>query len=576
MHTLRRLVMILAALIVASHCFAQQPPKGPTQDPAPGGQSYALLIGCTQYPGLRTSQRSYDLVGPGNDVPLLEKLLREKYQFPQENIVKLTEGQGPRFRPTRANIVGELQVLAQKARRGDRVVISYSGHGSQQPDQVPPDPSDPEPDGLDEILLPSDVRHSDDGRTVPNALVDDDLHRLLNDITKTGAMTWVIIDACQSGTATRGEVSRSVPPEELVSEDALVEARCRAAGAANRGVEDRPFEIMDSVPELVAIYAALPTETTIELPLPPDAAWGSRQTYGILSYTLCYVLSNAKSPLSYRDLIDRVYAQYSGWGRTSPTPLVEGRLRDAIVLGGEGSGKRPVLLTRDTSGKLRIDAGALHGLTEGTILAVRPPAGSPDPGMVLGHVRIPANGLRVLDAWVEPCSYPKSNLPLVAPAGLPSASRCEPVLVDLGEQRMKVAVEVEKAGSARQRDADQLRKGLKAKADETTSLLLLVEDSAVDRPEWLVRVEEGGVYLVRAADLATSNARGGKPEAKVPSVPEPVRFGPAPAGDELNTWVTEGLTRVARVESLKRLAARFQNGSPGGDSRSRSPRRCSS
>ena len=81
MHTPRRLVMILPALIVASHCFAQQPAKRPAQAPTPGGQSYALLIGCTRYPGLRTPQRSYDLVGPGNDVPLLEKLLREKYQW---------------------------------------------------------------------------------------------------------------------------------------------------------------------------------------------------------------------------------------------------------------------------------------------------------------------------------------------------------------------------------------------------------------------------------------------------------------------------------------------------------------
>src|SRR4051794_11739197 len=100
----RQLTSTLAALALSSSCFAQQPPDGPAQAPA-AGESYALLIGCTRYPSLRTPQRSYDLVGPGNDVPLLEKLLKEKYHFRQENIVKLTEVEDPQHRPTRGNIV---------------------------------------------------------------------------------------------------------------------------------------------------------------------------------------------------------------------------------------------------------------------------------------------------------------------------------------------------------------------------------------------------------------------------------------------------------------------------------------
>ena len=92
--------------------------------------------------------------------------------------------------------------------------------------------------------------------------------------------------------------------------------------------------------------------------MPPDRAEGVGETYGLLTYTLAYVLSNAKAPLSYRDLVNRVYAQYNAWGRTSPTPLVEGGRRDETVLGGPGSLQRSILLTRTLSDELRIDAGA--------------------------------------------------------------------------------------------------------------------------------------------------------------------------------------------------------------------------
>ena len=125
---------------------------------------------------MQTPQRSYDLIGPGNDVPLLKRLLSETYQFPAEDIVMLVEGRGADARPTRVNIVRKLRRCSEKARSGNRVVIAFSGHGSQQPDQAPTDPADPEPDGFDEILLPADAGRSEDGRTVPNALVDDDLH----------------------------------------------------------------------------------------------------------------------------------------------------------------------------------------------------------------------------------------------------------------------------------------------------------------------------------------------------------------------------------------------------------------
>src|SRR5208337_3722816 len=337
------LVVVLAAFLAsASIARALEPQDAATRPLPPAGHRYALLIGCTRYPGLRTPERKYDLIGPRNDALLLEKLLTERYGFRPGDVVKLIEGLGPQLGPTRANIERELKRLASKARTGDFVVITYSGHGSQQPDQIPPDPADPEPDGMDEILLPSDAsRPSVGGTAVPNALVDDDLHKLLEAIMKTGARTCVVIDACHSGTSTRADVvTRNVPPEDFFSEEILADAR-RRAGAARAlapAGEERSFEMPEQGGDLVAVYAALPTEVTVEMRMPPDLISGRGETYGLLSYTINQVLTNARSPLTYRDLIDRVYAQYNAWGRTSPTPLVEGRSRDTQVLGGGTAG----------------------------------------------------------------------------------------------------------------------------------------------------------------------------------------------------------------------------------------------
>ena len=126
---------------------------------AKGSGKHALLIGVTKYDNLPTSLH---LSGPANDVRLMRRLLEGDYQFPPDSIVSLTENEGVRERrPTRANIAREFRRLAELAHEGDQVVILLAGHGAQQPESDPPDPRYPEPDGIDEIFLPADVKKWD-------------------------------------------------------------------------------------------------------------------------------------------------------------------------------------------------------------------------------------------------------------------------------------------------------------------------------------------------------------------------------------------------------------------------------
>ena len=147
---------------------AAQRSLAPKPDPGQPGRAVtrrALLVGVTKYDHL---PRDKSLEGPANDVRLMRRLLQERYRFSADGIVSLTEDENtPDRRPTRANIEREFRRLAEQAREGDQVVVLLAGHGSQQPESDPPDPVNPEPDGLDEIFLPADVDavEGDEGTT---------------------------------------------------------------------------------------------------------------------------------------------------------------------------------------------------------------------------------------------------------------------------------------------------------------------------------------------------------------------------------------------------------------------------
>ena len=201
-------IRLIAVLVLG---FIQ--PAVSQQLPGPA-QRRALLIGVTDLQDVRLKGRS--LKGPANDVDLFRHVLeRAPLSVPAANIRMLKGGvRDPAQRPTRANIQREFLRLAQISKKGDQVVILMAGHGSQQPANS--DPTEEEPDGLDEIFLPEDASGWDGkiGR-VKNAVVDDEIRAWVNDIRNTGAFVWLVIDACQSGTMARGvEVERQIPMSE--------------------------------------------------------------------------------------------------------------------------------------------------------------------------------------------------------------------------------------------------------------------------------------------------------------------------------------------------------------------------
>ncbi|XP_031492309.2 metacaspase-1-like [Nymphaea colorata] len=152
--------------------------------PSAHGSKRALLCGVSY------RSRSYELQGTINDVMCMKYLLCQKFGFPEDCILMLTEDESDPSRwPTKQNIRMAMRWLVQDCHAGDSLVFHFSGHGSQQPDY-----NGDEIDGYDETLCPLDFETA-------GTIVDDEINETIVRNLHHGVRLHAIIDACHSGTA---------------------------------------------------------------------------------------------------------------------------------------------------------------------------------------------------------------------------------------------------------------------------------------------------------------------------------------------------------------------------------------
>jgi len=155
--------------------------------PAAFAADRALVIGIGSYANL---PEKMFLEGPKNDVPLIEKLLKEKLGYPADSIRVLRDQDA-----SRAAILASIdEWLVNGTEPGDRVYFYFSGHGLQVKDQ-----NGDEEDGLDEALSTYDIAPGDSDWT--NVILDDEIDAMLARL-KDRAVS-IVIDACHSGTISR-------------------------------------------------------------------------------------------------------------------------------------------------------------------------------------------------------------------------------------------------------------------------------------------------------------------------------------------------------------------------------------
>lgn len=249
----------------------------------------AVLIGINRYriPGA-------DLRGCVNDVKNMQSVLTRSYGFKGDDITVLTD-----FAATKKGIEAAIRKLVQGGRKGDVLLVHFSGHGSNVPD----DDGD-EADGRDEILCPTDLDWK-------NPMRDDWLRKTF-DSMRAGVSLTVITDCCHSGTITRAvqppdapSIERYLPsPWDLVAVESgrslrgTVKTELRKSKRASRKQRDI---VEADLPE-VLITGCRADQTSA------DAMIGGSFN-GALTYNLVAAIGDAQGELSYRQLHDATTAK---------------------------------------------------------------------------------------------------------------------------------------------------------------------------------------------------------------------------------------------------------------------------
>jgi hypothetical protein len=266
----------------------------------------AVLIGVNRYkiPGA-------DLRGCVNDVKNLQSVLSQYYGFGGGDMVTLLDDKA-----TKKSIQAAIKQTVGGAKKGDVVLLHFSGHGSNVPDN-----DGDEADNRDEILCPHDLDWRDP--------LTDDWLRATFDKMRDGVSLTVIFDCCHSGSATRAVLPPDAPiiprylpsPWDLVAAESgrklrgTVRATVHGASRAARKKSD----VVTADIEEILVSGCRDTQTSA------DARIGGSFN-GALTYNLVAAIKEAKGQLSYRDLHTKVLARLKAGGYDQ-VPQLEGRKR---------------------------------------------------------------------------------------------------------------------------------------------------------------------------------------------------------------------------------------------------------
>lgn len=411
----------------------------------------ALLVGIDRYPNFEAHQ----LESCANDARLVAGVLRERFGFPEDGLTLLLDQAA-----TRDGILAGLAALKDRARAGDRLVVFYSGHGSQVPDE-----EGDEPDGWDEAIVPHDGGPRTDAKGVRTAhqcryITDDEIYRWVLDTSAVTPFITFVADTCFAGTLTRGRM-KWIPREPWT----VAERQPSALGATRlpRRGDAAAKSFLPPSDRYVLLAACRAGESAGVRRGEPGVPRLSTFTYH-----LCRELERQPAGATYRDLLPPLRAAVVA-DNPEQTPQLEGA-RDRTLFGGAVREPVPYLEVLERSGgRLRIGGGAVQGVTPGSRWAITP-APPPAPGAAPP----PPLGLALVDR-VEAVSSAAEIIEEHAPiaAGQRAVERAK----GPGWMRLMVAVT---AGAARLPGGAAIASQIVA-----SPLLLLVDD--LERAE--VRIE---------------------------------------------------------------------------------------
>jgi Caspase domain len=346
---------------------------------------YALLIGidCYMPNVLPDGSRYPNLGGCVRDIDRVEAFLIDERQVPKAQILKLTASVNPNELtkplelpaqlPTRQNTIDAFRKLKEMAPECSQVYIHYSGHGGRAKTVFSSIKGE---DGIDEGLVPTDI-----GTSEGQYLRDLDLAQLLKELVDKKLTVTVVLDCCNSGGATRGDVEiRGIegidnkplqPAQELVAPlETLAETWRSIAEQTTRGLTASGLR---AARDYVLLAACRQNEYAHEYAFNRE----TKERNGALTYWLLDTLKQQNPGQTYQDLFDRINAKIHSQF-PQQTPILMGEV-NRIIFGDEFAETVyaiPVLkVEKDAeTGEMqtKLGVGQVNGVAKGAEFAIYP------------------------------------------------------------------------------------------------------------------------------------------------------------------------------------------------------------
>ena len=354
---------MLTSLLLPIFCLATGLHFLPT---APKPTKRALVIAIGEYSPGRTG---WSRINSANDARILEPTLKN-----QGFTVRIVSN------PTKAEIVSALNILREESKPGDIVLVHISAHGVGITDD-----NGDESDGFDESIVPIDAPDASKlpaGYKGEKHLRDDQLGEFLTTIRERlgpqGDLL-VLLDACHSGTGTRGP------------------------GGVVRGSTE-PLRLPD-FPQAAAsgedpsVFFELPTGTALSNITVLAATQANHLNYenavqqcGSLTSAFCSVISEESSAMSYQALFERVQSKISLLDvcyQSGQHPELESTQSNRMLFGGEKTAVKqafPIISLNPAERTALLNGGKLAGIDVGTRLKLYKAGDNPATAKVLDSV----------------------------------------------------------------------------------------------------------------------------------------------------------------------------------------------
>jgi metacaspase-1 len=274
-----------------------------------------LIIAIGQYP----ENGGWRNLSSLNDIKYIKAALIQN-GFSEKDIDTLINQQA-----TKVGMEKALDDLIRKAQPGDIIVFHFSGHGQQIFDD-----NGDETDGYDEALIPYDagsyydpVNYKGDKHFRDDEL-GDKLNAIRAKIGPRGSLV-VVLDACHSGTATRGtEVFQARgTPVPFSKPGYKPDIKVSFASAA----EGQESFLGGSAGNMIVFSASSPNQVNFETKDNDNIGVGS------LSFAFARALTDLKPGSTYGYLAEKIRAQIQA-KFPQQMPMVEGNLNQ-VVFGGD-------------------------------------------------------------------------------------------------------------------------------------------------------------------------------------------------------------------------------------------------